>query len=338
MADWSASTTDSAYSNKSLVRQDGAFVIHRALVFVTKGGNIMNGGIDTRLVCGFLNAGKTTYIQDCIFNDYFHKYGSVLILCFEDGEESYDIEKLQTYRATVAYYDGDETVYDFCIQSIETYRPDRIYVEMNAMKPDLRRELPRQLEITFVTLWMEWDTLGLYMANWRQMIAEMVAQAGQVTFRDCPSKELLMPYSQVFRLMNPRAVYLRQDPMGYHERAFDLFVPYSLESAHIDITERDFLAFFLDAADHPEHYNGKRLCFTDPVELRSGEPPRLGRVVMTCCMADLQFMSFPLTRDPNLTGWFTLEADGLWTGSGRLMLVPIQLTQSKPSLVPILSA
>ena len=41
----------------------------------------MGSGIDTRLVCGFLNAGKTTYIQDCIFNDFFHRYGSVLILC-----------------------------------------------------------------------------------------------------------------------------------------------------------------------------------------------------------------------------------------------------------------
>jgi len=72
----------------------------------------MGSGIDTRLVCGFLNAGKTTYIQDCIFHDFFHRYGSVLILCFEEGERAYDLEGLQRYvrerHVDVGFaFDGD---------------------------------------------------------------------------------------------------------------------------------------------------------------------------------------------------------------------------------------
>ena len=35
-------------------------------------------GIETRLVCGFLDAGKTHYINDCIRNDRFHRYGTPL--------------------------------------------------------------------------------------------------------------------------------------------------------------------------------------------------------------------------------------------------------------------
>ena len=300
----------------------------------------MGSGIDTRLVCGFLNAGKTTYIQDCIFNDYFHKYGSVLILSFEEGEQPYDLEALRKYRATVAVYEGGEPVPDFCARAIADYQPDRVYVEMNAMMPELRQQLPEILNITFVTLWMEWETLGLYMANWRQMIARMVSEAQQVTFRGCPSKELLAPYANAFRLMNCKAIYLRQDPMGYHEKAFDLFLPYSLDSDSIEITEPDYLAFCLDAADHPEHYDGKRLCFTDPVELRHDGPDRaakVGRVVMTCCMADLQFMGLPLTEDPPHEGWFTLEAQGCMTGQGSLLLAPKRLMAAKPSETPILS-
>ena len=42
----------------------------------------MDKQIDTRLIYGFLESGKTTYIQDCIVHDYFHKYGTTLILCF----------------------------------------------------------------------------------------------------------------------------------------------------------------------------------------------------------------------------------------------------------------
>lgn len=301
----------------------------------------MGSGMDTRLVCGFLNAGKTAYIQDCIFHDFFHNYGSVLILCFEEGELSYDLERLRNYRAAVAYYDRNESVADFCARAIAAHRPDRIYVEMNAMMPKLRQQLPDTLDITFVTLWMEWATLGLYMANWRQMIAAMVSEAQQVTFRGCPSREQLAPWANAFRLMNRKAIYLRQDPMGYHERAFDLFLPYSLDSDVIEIAERDYLAFCLDAADHPEHYDGKRLCFSDPVELRHDGPDKtakVGRVVMTCCMADLQFMGFSLTEDQPRDGWFTLEARGRMTGQGRLLLVPERLTPTKPSETPILSA
>ena len=96
-------------------------------------------GIETRLVYGFLDAGKTTYILDCIRNDFFYKYGSTLILCFEQGEAEYRAETLQERNTTVAYYDGEEDVGAFCLRSIETYRPDRIYVEMNAMLPKLRQ-------------------------------------------------------------------------------------------------------------------------------------------------------------------------------------------------------
>ena len=301
----------------------------------------MGSGIDTRLVCGFLNAGKTTYIQDCIFNDFFHRYGSVLILCFEEGEQSYDLEGLQRYRTAVAYYDRAEPIADFCARAIAAHQPDRIYVEMNAMLPELRQQLPDTLDITFVTLWMEWATLGLYMANWRQLIAAMVSEAQQVTFRGCPSKAQLASWANAFRLMNRKAVYLRQDPMGYHERAFDLFLPYSLDSDSIEVAERDYLAFCLDAADHPEHYDGKRICFPDPVELRHDGPDRaakVGRVVMTCCMADLQFMGFPLTGDPPREGWFTLEAQGCTANQGGLLLTPERLMPAKPSATPILSA
>ena len=36
--------------------------------------------IDARLVYGFLEADKATYVQDGILNDFFHKYGSTLTL------------------------------------------------------------------------------------------------------------------------------------------------------------------------------------------------------------------------------------------------------------------
>jgi len=259
--------------------------------------------IDSRVVYGFLGAGKTTYIRDCIANDFFYKYGTTLVLCFERGREVYDEQVLQARNAHVAYYEGvlsrksRETIKEFCEDSIRRYHPDRIYIEMNAALPQLREFLPDELQITSTVTWFDWNGLDQVLSEARQMTGQMVRESQQITFRGCPSREMLAPYSQEFRLMNHRASYLRQDPMGYHERAFDLFVPYSLQEKELYISVREYLPFWLDAAEHPEHYEGKRIHFTDPLELRHVTDDAswsAGRVVMTCCMADLQFMSLEL--------------------------------------------
>lgn len=274
-----------------------------------------NNSIETRLVCGFLGAGKTAYISESIRNDYFHKYGTTLILIFEEGEESYDETLMAERKTFLAYYDGEEDIAAFCIRSIETYQPDRIYVEMNTMIQDLPEQLPGCMKVTFSVTLIEWGTMPLYFRNFKQMIQKMAAMSHQVIFRGCPSKELLAPYSQAFRLMNQNASYLRQDPLGYHERAFDRFLPFSLEEKELTITEKNYLPFWLDALDHPEHYAEKTIHFTDPLEVRQEDAaaPRAGRVVMVCCMADLQFMSFELIGGGGCPdrGWCTLDAIGV---------------------------
>lgn len=103
--------------------------------------------VETRLVYGFLDAGKTTFIQDCILHDYFHKYGTTLILAFESGEAERDEKALLDYRTHVAYDEGSENIAAFCLTQIERWPPDRVYVEMNGMTEGLRQQLHDALRI-----------------------------------------------------------------------------------------------------------------------------------------------------------------------------------------------
>lgn len=299
-------------------------------------------GIETRLVYGFLDAGKTTYIQDCMENDRFYKYGHSLILCFEKGVSAYDEEALAEKNTSIEYYGGGD-IKAFCEESIEAHRPDRIYVEMNTMMQGLREQLPECMRIAFVITLIDWSTMAVYYANLMQMMKQMVSESHQVTFRGCPSCELLEPYAQAFRLMNPRASYLRQDPMGYHEKAFGLFLPFSREADEIAISEKYYLPFWLDALDHPEHYDGKLLRFTDPLEIRRNDASgswSCGRVVMTCCMADLQFMSVELEGDAgDHEGWACIDAAAVTVtdsyGRKKLRLKPkdIHRAPAPPELI-----
>lgn len=301
--------------------------------------------IDTRLVCGFPDAGKTTYITDCIENDRFYKRGSTLVLSFEQGETGYDVNVLTERNALALNYTGGD-VRTFCEDAIANHRPDRIYVEMNASMLDAAESFPDCMKVTFTLTLIDWDTFQIYYATSLQTINQMVSVSDQVIFRGCPMKKVLAPYSQAFRLMNPKASYLRKDPMGYHEKAFDLFLPFSLDG-DITISEKEFLPLWLDSFDHPEHYDGKIIHFTDPLEIRRNSrdgKTACGRVVMTCCMADLQFMSFELQTnaetvssvpDPDKLneGWAAVTAlaktaaDGY--GQKKLVLIPKDISRAQ---------
>lgn len=143
----------------------------------------MAQGIETRLVCGFLDAGKTTHIQSCIVNDFFHKYGTTLILAFESGETEYDEDTLLRYRTYVAYWEEGEDVTAFCLRQLEEWQPDRVYVEMNAMREGLRDRLPPALRVSAVSVLIDTKTLALYLNAFRALFLEMVRGAHTVVSR-----------------------------------------------------------------------------------------------------------------------------------------------------------
>ena len=279
--------------------------------------------IKTTLVYGFLEAGKTTYIQDCIFHDYFHKRGATLIISFEDGEAAYDEARLAQFRTSVVHYEGGEDITAFCLDAIARFSPGRIYVEMNAMMEGLRARLPDSMKVVYSLMLIDGRTLPLYLTNLRQHLQNMVAASDMITFNRCPDRAALSGYSRLFRLMNRRAACLWEGPGGYHEKAFDDLVPFDLDRPSLEITESDLVPFMLDAAAHPEHYEGKEIRLTGHVEHHSGR--RIGRTVMTCCMADLQFRGVAIEgTDVPDSGWARMTGRGEVTrdacGQRRLVL------------------
>ena len=270
--------------------------------------------IDTMLILGFSGAGKTTYIRDLILGDYYYEEGNTLILCFENGGAEYYTEALKKKRAYVEYYTKGDDFVKFCKEQIRKYSPVRICVEMNNSYLLAGQKFPRVMDVTEIVTLIEWDTLPVLLDPFRQVFNLMVGQSDQVIFRGCPSRDLLEPYSKEFRAMNYAASFLRKDPEGNYDRAFDLILPYSLDSDKLTIKAEDYLIFWLDAYDHPERYKGKDICFPDPMEIHYDEEGwSTGRLVMNCCMADLQYVSLDLTG--NVTdflkeGWFTLDAKG----------------------------
>lgn len=251
--------------------------------------------IKTYVVNGFLDAGKTSYIEECIFGGFFHKRGSTLILSFEEGETEYDVEKLREFRTEVVFHDGEEDVSAFCRSALERYCPDRVYVEMNAMRDNLREQLPEALQIVFTVTLIDGTTLPLYYSNMRQLLQNMISVSDMAVFNRCPDKEALAEYSVPFRLMNRGCDFLWQSEMGYSEKAFGRMLPYDIGSGHLDIREEEYAVWHLDSHENPAAYEGKSFTFVAQVRQRDDLPEGcvfLGRFVMTCCIRDIQFLGF----------------------------------------------
>ena len=249
--------------------------------------------IPAYVVNGFLEAGKTTYIQENIFRDFFHKRGKTLILSFEEGEKEYDIERLSSFRTTAVQFEGGDDIPAFCMEQIEKHQPDRIYIEANAMMDGLASMLPPVINVVDTTTLIDGSTLPLYFNNLRQQLQTMVSSSNMVIFGRCEDKASLAGYSTPFHLMNSKCVYLWESPMGYSEQAFGLFLPYDLDQPVITVTDEIFPVWALDAGKYPQHYNGKKLDMIAQASLRDYLPEDsffAGRLIMACCPADMQFL------------------------------------------------
>ena len=108
----------------------------------------MKDQIKTYVITGFIESGKTTNIINCIFHDFFYKYGSTLIISFEQGEIEYPIDKLKQYNTSIIYYKGGN-INDFFSHSIDLFQPDRIYIEDNLMLSNIIESIDKRMKIVF---------------------------------------------------------------------------------------------------------------------------------------------------------------------------------------------
>ena len=91
-------------------------------------------GIPVFLINGFLDSGKTTFIQYTMQQEYFQTEGNTLLLLCEEGEKEYDPIELAKYHTTPVYMQDIRDFPEEKLQKlVEEYQPERILIEWNGM-------------------------------------------------------------------------------------------------------------------------------------------------------------------------------------------------------------
>ena len=250
--------------------------------------------IPVYLVAGFLDAGKTNFING-VLEDGFARQERTLLLCCEEGEEEYEKNALD--NVTVVSIEDEEELTCSRLKELEKqYRPQQVLIEYNGMWPmeRLYREvLPANWVLYQIMTFVKADTFELYVKNMGQLMMEKVTNADLLVFNRCTPELRDALRKRNLRMVNRRAdMYLEMTDGTSEDYLTGDECPFDLNQEVIDIPDDDFGVWYVDVMDHPDRWAGKTV-HMKLVMCHSKKYPGIhcpGRFVMTCCENDSQFM------------------------------------------------
>jgi len=252
---------------------------------------------------GFLESGKTEFINYTIEEDYFKIDELTLIIACEEGEVEYDEKALKNGNAVLEILDGET---DFTIRNLtaleKKYHPERIIIEFNGMWNPKNVLLPRSWHMEEQITLINATTFPVYFANMKSQMAEMVRNADVVVFNRCDGIDELASYRRSIRAVNQQCDIVFED--SYGEIDDDNLgiedLPYDLESDTIVLNDDTYATWYLDAMEHVGRYVGKTVEFLAMVMHQDDFPAGWfvpGRIAMVCCEEDVAFLGFPCRWD-----------------------------------------
>lgn len=280
--------------------------------------SLLNNKVPIYMVNGFLESGKTTFIQETLSDPYFSDGGTTLLIACEEGEEEYDEHILESYDVKLVTVESkEEFTLEFLEECRKKYKPTQVMIEYNGMwGMALFREMEKPKGWFYaqgITL-VDATTFDLYMQNMKSLFMDMVQDSDLVIFDRCTDETTAASYKRNIRAANPKA-QVEFEKEGGEPLEFEEELPFDLNAEIIDIEDVDYGIWYLDAMDHPEKYEGKTVRFKamvmKPRQLDSGYFVP-GRQAMTCCADDTVFLGF-LCRSQNTDKlrpkqWLTVTA------------------------------
>jgi G3E family GTPase len=248
---------------------------------------------------GFLDSGKTKFIQETLEDERFNAGERTLVLLFEEGEEEYDLSTYPHKNVWIETLD-QQTVTTKQLQSLQKkYKAERIVAELNGMLQigDLYMKFPESWVVAQEVMFADSTTFLQYNANMRNLVMDKLMGAQMVVFNRLEKGSDTLPFHKIARAANRRIDILYDYTGGTTE--FDELVdplPFDINAPVIEVKDEDYAIWYRDVTEEPEKYDGKTVHFKAQVAMLRRDKDGMfapGRFVMTCCVEDIQFCGIP---------------------------------------------
>ena len=296
------------------------------------------------LIAGFLDSGKTSFING-ILSDGFALEDRTMLLCCEEGEVEYDPKVLR--NVTVVAADSlEELTPEFLEAERKKCRAAQIIVEYNGMwqiQDFYVNAMPQSWALYQIIATVEGPTFEMYARNMASLMMEKLRNADMICINRCDSGLCAALRQKNLRLVNRRAdIYLErtdgesEDYMDGTVSAFDLSAP------EIRVSDEDYGLWYVEIMDNPQMYAGKTVVF----RAMMCKPPKYGRYftpgrfAMVCCAEDMTFLAvacigYDVSRIPERT-WVEITAQARvehwdpYQGDGPVLHVTSVIPCEKP--------
>lgn len=272
------------------------------------------------LFLGFLESGKTKFIQETLEDPRFSSGEKTLLLVMEEGEEEYETIRFANAESVdlVVIEDKEQMTAEYLTQLQEQYGSERIVVEYNGMwlLEDFFNAMPEGWMINQIMTFFHSETFLNYNANMRQLVFDKIENTQLIVFNRYEDSMDKMALHKVVRGISRRAdiVYERANGKADFDDIEDP-LPFDINAPVIDIADRDYAFFYRDLTENLEAYIGKTVHFKGLVATDKRLEPQdvvVGRHVMTCCEEDIQYCGLacvlPEVMDVKTRDWINITA------------------------------
>ena len=267
---------------------------------------------------GFLDSGKTKFIQETLEDPRFNAGERTLLLVFEEGEEEFDFS---TYPHKNVYLEvlDQQTVTTKELQTLaKKYRAQRVVAELNGMQlvGDLYSRFPEEWVVAQEVMFADSTTIMAYNANMRNLVMDKLVGGQMVVFNRLTPGADTVELHKLVRAANRRMDILYDYTDG--TTAFDEIedpLPFDINAPVIEVKDEDFALWYRDVTEEAAKYNGKTVRFKGQVAMLRRDKNNMfapGRFVMTCCVDDIQFCGIPCkyngSKNLKPRDWVTVTA------------------------------
>lgn len=260
--------------------------------------------IPVYLFTGFLEAGKTKFIQETMEDPRFNSGEKTLILLCEEGEEEFYPEKFSDSRVYIEVIENEEDLTPAYLKSLlKKHSAKRVLVEYNGMWmiSSLINALPDNWVIAQEFMFSEASTILNYNQNMRNLVVDKLQNCELVVFNRYSANIDKMDLHKMVRGINTRADIAYEYPNGdveYDEIEDPL--PFDRDADVVEVEDKDYAYFYRDVSENLDFYNGKTVnfkCVVAKNKQLQNDQLVIGRHVMTCCVDDITFAGFLLIAD-----------------------------------------
>lgn len=251
-------------------------------------------GVPVYIITGFLDSGKTRFINEMLADPGFSEGERTLILRCEEGEEEYDPEFLKRSNSVVRDIEDVEDMQAKLNAYDAEVLPERVIIEYNstwmmtalydAPKPDV-------WELAQIVTLVDSSTFEVYLTNMRTFMTDGLNEADLVLFNRCDENTPKSKFRrQTKALNNTVRCYFENLDGTTDDGITDEDLPYDMSKSPIEIADDQFGVWYLDTMEHADRYDGKLLKLKGQVVYMKDLPNKcyvLSRQAMTCCAEDI---------------------------------------------------